>query len=136
MTIGILLDVVLIALMAATIGYCVALNRKLAILRAAQAEMAKMIADFDRAAAHARDGLQELRTAGIKASDIAQKIERGRALVDELNFVIEAGESLADRLANSRAPAGVAASAPASAQGERPRSESERELMHALRGVK
>ena len=106
MTLSIALDIALILLMAAAIGYCVVLNRKLQTLRDSQAEMAKLIAAFDRATVQVGHGLQELRTVGAKAGDIGQKLERGKAMLAELSFVIETGERLADRLANgSRATA-------------------------------
>lgn len=158
MTLSIALDIALIGLMAAAIGYCVVLNRKLRTLRDSQAEMAKLIAAFDRATVQVGHGLQELRTAGAKAGDIGQKLERGKAMLAELSFVIETGERLADRLANGpRAPApsglagaaagsgialpGIAVRAPEQAAGfselpQKPRTESERELLHALRAVR
>ena len=153
MTLSIALDIALILLMAAVIGYCVVLNRKLQTLRDSQTEMAKLIAAFDRATVQVGHGLQELRTAGAKAGDIGQKLERGKAMLAELSFVIETGERLADRLANgprATAPSGPVEAAAGSGNAiraseqaagfmelpQKPRTESERELLHALRAVR
>jgi hypothetical protein len=153
MNFGIALDIALILLMAATIGYCVVLNRKLQTLRDSQAEMAKLVAAFDRATVQVGHGLQEFRAAGAKAGEIGQKLERAKAMLAELSFVIETGERLADRLANgprasahsslggASADPGISVRAADQAAGaselsQIPRTESERELLHALRGVR
>jgi len=136
MNLSLAADFMVAALLAATIGYCVVLNRRLGALRGAQGEMKTMIAEFDRAIGAANIGIANLRQAGEAAGrDLEDRVGHARKLVDELNFLTESGNKLADRLVAER-PAqkprlieAVVEAAPATA----PRSEAERELLQALR---
>lgn len=140
MNLSILADLLVAALLAATIGYCVVLNRRLGALRGAQGEMKTMIAEFDRAIGSANASIANLRQAGEAAGkDLEERVASARTLVDELNFLTDSGNKLADRLVAERpvqkprlveVPVDVEVGAPAIAA---PRSEAERELLQALR---
>jgi hypothetical protein len=126
MTIALVLDLVIAVLLAAAVGFCLVLNRKLTGLRAAQAELSKTIAAFDRAAAQAQAGLNAFRASESQAADLARTIAEGRALAEDLAFVVETGGRLADRLTGLRDRRNPVA----------PRSETEHELAQTLRGAK
>ena len=57
MTAGLVLDGTLIVLLAATLGYCTLLYRRLAELRTTQASMKKLIGEFGAATERAQAGL-------------------------------------------------------------------------------
>lgn len=147
-----LLEALLAVLLAATVGYCYVLNRRLGALRATQAEMRALITEFNHATERAEAGIALLRKAGEEAgTGLQRRIDKAQTLSDELGFIVETGDRLADRLtgqisaarrptaAGTAAPAAepvavVAASRPDGAG--KPRSEAAREFQHALRRVK
>jgi hypothetical protein len=93
------LDGTLIVLLAATLGYCTLLYRRLAELRAAQASMKKLIGEFGAATERAQAGLLSIKTTGTELSGVlAERIEKGRAMADELRFINEAANKVADKL--------------------------------------
>lgn len=150
MTVALALDGLITFLLAMTIGYCIVLNRRLADLRAGQAEFVALIERFNTAAERAEAGLARLRAAGDDSGPaVDEHIEAARALRDDLGFLIERGSRLADRLASApgarSAPSGRPArpAAEGSVKGhgasagvheaeETPRSRVEDELVAAL----
>jgi hypothetical protein len=136
------IELLLALLLAATIGFCFVLDRRLAGLRAARADLERLSAEFVAAIAEARAGVGELKGAAKEAAETLQeRLGKARALADELAFMTETGDRLAERLSGQisgglRRGAGdadnVTAFKPAS-RGPAPRSEAERELLHALR---
>lgn len=156
-----IVEIVVAVLLVVTLSISLVLNRRLGNLRANQEEMRRLIAEFDKALARARQGMTELKTTSA-ATDAAheERMKEARTLRDELGFMIETADRLADRLAgeaagnrgsrpDSRAaaprpeaprPAAPAAAMrrPAPEAGSRdfriePRSDAERELLMALR---
>ena len=152
MTVPLLLEALLAVLLAATVSYCYVLNRRLGALRATQAEMQALISEFNRATERAEAGIVLLRRASDEAgAGLQRRIDKAQTLADELGFIVETGDRLADRLTGqisaARRPAAagtatpvvepvavVAASRPDG--GAKPRSEAAREFQHALRRVK
>lgn len=106
MDLGLLADGALALLLAVTIGYAVVLNRKLDALRATKNEMARMLADFAETTAQAEAGVKQLRDRAAASGDglaavVAEatgKLDKAKGLSEDLSFMIEKGESLADRL--------------------------------------
>ena len=95
----IVLDLVLVALLAAAIVYAVMLSRRLANLRLARAEMDKTIADFDGATARAEDSISRLKShASSIGGDLDQRMQRAQALRDELAFLVERAEEKSENL--------------------------------------
>lgn len=99
MTTGMVLDLLLAVLLAATIGYAMLLKNRLDILRKSKEEMGGLIKDFMSATEQARLGMEELR----KASDgsgrvLREMVDEAQALREDLGFLIERGGTLADRL--------------------------------------
>ena len=143
MTVGLLLDGIVAALLAATIVYCFLLHRRLAALRGAQAEMAKLVVEFNTATERAKAGVEDLKQVTAEAGqDLQTEIGKARAMADELMLMTESGERIATRLeagiGNGRGKATALRKREAiptggAADGAQPRSEAERELMQALR---
>jgi len=134
---GFYLEILVAALLIATIAYCVVLNRRLAGLRRAQADMADLVREFDTATEAAKAGIAELKTAsGDIGTGLDQTMARARALLDELDLMVESGERVAQRLdgaiENGRA-GGHAAAVDPIAETAPARTDAERELLQALR---
>ena len=99
MSISLALDALMIVLLGVTIAYAAVLNRRLAAWRNDKAELEKLIDRFNRAAQHADVGISTLKEASEETGRLlAQATAKGRALCDDLGFLIERAEPLADRL--------------------------------------
>lgn len=112
MSAAILIDLLLAALLGATIVYAVVLNRRLATFRQGKEELGKMIADFSVATEKARAGLDDIKAAGeTSAKALKAAVDQANMLRDDLGFLIERGTVIADHLAQdvraSRAGAGA-----------------------------
>lgn len=104
MTLGVLIEVIVIALLLATCGYCIVLSRRLAALRAGQTDLGKAIAVFDDAARRAEGALRQVDASGLaNARSIAKSANEAQLLSNELSVMISAGERIADRLENALA---------------------------------
>ncbi len=97
MTLSILTNLVVCLLLIAGIGLGLVLMRRLAVLRAAQGELAAMGETLAAAAARAEAGLAELRRAAEADGDVLQeRMTRARGLKDDLSFLVDrAGEAAA-----------------------------------------
>lgn len=126
-SLGMILDVTLVVLLGATIGYCVALHRRLGELRAAQSELPRLIDNFIEATRRAEAGIAGLKAASAATADeIGPKLGEAQVLREDLAFMIDHGGKLADRLeaavrvarveAQSRAAAPLAAARPESVE--------------------
>jgi hypothetical protein len=99
MTAGILIDLLLAGLMAATIVYAVRLNRKLAAFRQGKEEFRALIDEFNAATESARVGLDDLRQLSEGAGPSLKGIvDEARALREDLGFLVDRGAAVADRL--------------------------------------
>ncbi|MGB8274226.1 MAG: DUF6468 domain-containing protein, partial [Alphaproteobacteria bacterium] len=102
MTILAALDILVAALLVATIAYCVMLNRRLGALRRNEEELRKVLSTFGDAATRAEAGIANLRKAGGEVGDVlGHKVAEARAIYDELAFVTERGDSLVSQIADS-----------------------------------
>ncbi len=107
---SLLLEGLLAVLLVATIAYSVMLDRRLRTLRQSRDEMQALLASFTAATAHAQAGLVALRETSQSAGESLQSdIERAKALRDDLGFLLDRGNSLADRLEGGIGAARVAA---------------------------
>jgi hypothetical protein len=144
---GLILDVVVLCALAATILYARKLSRQFADMRADRKTFEKLIEAINNAASRADIATRSLREAAQTGGDQLQdKINAARALADELEIVIEAGDHLAGRLegAARRNPAPVRdiplpreplpeRTAPERISAAQPRTRAEKELLEALR---
>lgn len=96
---GLVFDIVICLLLATTIGYAVALNRKLGVLRAARGELEQLFGDFAAATGQAEGGLQALKEVSAQASDsLAKNVTDACRLAEEMAFLVKKGNEIADRL--------------------------------------
>lgn len=133
------LEVLLAVLLTLTVGYCFALDRKLRALRRTQADFERLLAEFTQATEKAESGVAALRQAsGELVAELDEKLSVGRALGDELATITQSGNALAERIEVGllERPPVVETAAAWSGRRREPdakRSESERELLEALR---
>lgn len=100
MTLTLIVEIVVAVLLVVTMGISLILNRRLGNLRANQDEMRRLMGDFDKALNKARQGMTELKNTSA-AADTAheERMKQAKTLRDELGFMIETADRLADRLA-------------------------------------
>ncbi len=120
------LDGVVVVLLVAIIGYAVVLNRRIGEMRKSKAEFERMITSFNLATTRAEAGIQSLKSiAGQRGPDLQRSLDKARSLRDDLAYLVERGDTLADRLTESvrssiptpqAAEAPTAASTPATAE--------------------
>lgn len=138
--ISILIDLSVAGLLAVAILYAIRLNRTLESLREGKAELATLIGRFDEAAAHAERSVARLGQSTTEQGKILNAaITEAQALRDELAFMLERGDTVADRIATLTPPR--AASTPASTPAPQPAeddgaSEMERDLKRALKAAR
>lgn len=105
-----LLDSLIVVLLIATVVYAMRLSQRLTKLRNNRSEMEKATRAFAEAAARADSNIKALKRTADELSGTLQKdIERARALRDELSFLVDAGESMANRLEEAASAAGQSA---------------------------
>jgi hypothetical protein len=152
-----ILDILVSVLLVATIGFAIQLNGRLSALRKNRDDMAKIIVNFNEATVRAESSIPKLRKAAEEAGQALQeRVEKAQSLRDDLAFMIERADTMANRLENAvrsartevrAAPqaqgriaggkaATVAAAAAASEQESDERSEAERELLRALQSMR
>ena len=118
MELGLVLDVVVAVLLAATIVYAALLNKRLQGLRANKAEFEAMVTEFNEATRRTEGAIQALRMAADQTGKaLSAQVERAQALRDELGFLTSRADALADRAAGRAEapppkPAAPAAAAP------------------------
>ena len=94
-----LLDIALIVLLAVTLFHAVRLERALGVLRRDRSALEELVAGFNASTRQAEQGIERLRAAADGAGrQIAKQVETATALKDDLMFLTERGERLADRL--------------------------------------
>ena len=97
----VLLDLVIALLLIATIGYAITLNNRLTALRRNRDQMAKIIASFNEATVRAESSIPKLRRAADEAGGgLQERVEKAQSLRDDLAFMIERADTMANRLEN------------------------------------
>ena len=92
---SLVLDILLAVLLVATIGYAIALNRKLGNLRRHKDELEKLASTFTESTTRAKDSIAGLKNSTAK---LQADITKATGLKDDLKFLIDRGASIADRL--------------------------------------
>jgi hypothetical protein len=99
MTTQTILDLVVILLLVPTIVYAVILNRKLGALRKSRDELARIVASFNDATLRAEAGIPKLKKATTEANQtLKERVDKAQTLRDDLAFMIQRAEELANRL--------------------------------------
>jgi hypothetical protein len=150
-----ILNIGLVVLLAATLFHAVRLERALGVLKRDRSALEALVATFNASTRAAESGVERLRAATEGSGrQIQRQIDTATTLKDDLTFLVQRGEGLADRLdelVRSTRPAVAMAEASAShnaylprpqlpgrEMGEEPRvrSQAERDLLKALRMVR
>jgi hypothetical protein len=104
MTIAMALELTLSSLLAATLIYCIVLERRLAAVRKGQDGLKRMIGELNAAISGAGSSLRALKAAASGAADtLDDRLKRARALADELSLLSSSGERIAQRFDRSAA---------------------------------
>jgi hypothetical protein len=111
------INALIIVLLAITIGYCWLLNRRIKVLQDTRGELAKLLKHFDVSTERASESIVALQSASKKIGDsIQNRIDQANYLIDDLTFMIEKGNKLANQMeagfAVGRAQARVTATQP------------------------
>jgi hypothetical protein len=144
-----ILDGLLVVLLTATLFHAVRLERALGFLKRDRAELETLVATFNASTHAAEAGVERLRGATDGAGrQIQRQIDVATTLKEDLTFLVQRGEGLADRLdeivrtarpvlaaAEPAVPRNGYASSVVTAGPEEPklRSQAERDLLKALR---
>ncbi len=116
-----LLEIALTFLLAATLYHALRLERALGVLKRDRAALEALVADFNASTREAEAGIERLRTAAdTTGRDLARHSAAAAALKDDLGFLAERAERMADRL-DASLRAGRAADALIGARGRRAR---------------
>ncbi|HVT23962.1 MAG TPA: DUF6468 domain-containing protein [Rhizomicrobium sp.] len=98
MTLTLVVELILTALLAATLFYCIVLERKLAALRSGQDGLKKTLAALNGAVAAASTSMITLKsTAGEITETLDERLTHARNLADELGVLCTSGERIAQR---------------------------------------
>jgi hypothetical protein len=121
----VILDVVVAALLVATIVYAVQLSRRLSVLREDRAQLQEMIKGLQKATEQADEAVGGLRLSAADAGKtLHDAVERAQGLKADLIFITEKANIAADRLEaalKAQREAVPPAAAPASPQPAEPR---------------
>ena len=99
MTLTFYVEVALDILLAATLGYCIVLERRLAAVRRGQEGLSRTIGELNMAIAGAGASLRALKSAaGEAAQTLDERLKRARLHIDELSVLTASGERIADRI--------------------------------------
>jgi len=93
------MDVVVSALLVATIAYAAVLDRRIRQLRQARGELEAMVVGFNAATARAESAIGDLKMGTEAGSrELKPLVATARQVADDLSFLVERGNELADRL--------------------------------------
>ena len=92
-------EIALEVLLAATLCYCIVLERRLAAVRKGQEGLSRTIGELNMAIAGAGASLRALKSAaGEAAQTLDQRLSRARLHIDELSVLTASAERIADRI--------------------------------------
>jgi hypothetical protein len=133
---GWILDIVVLAALAATIAQGFRLSRQFNRIQADRQIFEQLIQSLNLALARADAAIKGIReTASTSAMGLQEKIAKASALGQELEIIVQAGDNLADRLSRLSEEGRKAHTAPEPQAEDKtpPRSRAEKELIEALK---
>ncbi len=99
---SLVIDICVAVLLISAIGYGVILNRKIVALRGDQANLERLAASFYEATKRAEASVGKLKKAAQDSSEILSGgIDDATRIREDLNFLVDRGEKLGDRLESS-----------------------------------
>ena len=107
------LEAALEILLAATLCYCVVLERRLAAVRKGQEGLGRLVGELNMAIAGAGASLRALKAAaGESAATLDERLKRARLHIDELSVLTASGERIAQRMETAAASPRIAREIP------------------------
>jgi hypothetical protein len=107
MTLTFIAELVLEILLAATLAYCIVLERRLAQVRKGQEGLSRLVGELNMAIAGAGASLRALKAAaGDAAASLDERLKRARLHIDELSVLTTSGERIALRMESAAAQRG------------------------------
>ncbi len=120
MSLTLILDILIVALLVPTILFAWVLNSRLADLRRNRDELARLIATFNDATQRAESGIPKLRRAADDAArGLQDRVDKAQTLRDDLAFMVDRADTTLGRLEDTR-PARTGGTAAAAANGFAP----------------
>jgi hypothetical protein len=93
------IEIALEVLLAATLGYCIVLERRLAAVRRGQEGLSRIVGELNMAISGAGASLRALKSAANEAAHtLDERLKRARLHVDELSVLVGSAERIADRI--------------------------------------
>ena len=134
-------DIVIIALLIPTIIYAYSLNKSLNILRQNQKSLAQLVSALNEATFKAENSIPKLKSVTEHSSEgLKEVVDNAKELKNDLLFINERADSLADRLENvissSRNIENQASNSAEANKNVNDRAAAELELLKALRAIK
>ncbi|MBI1214762.1 MAG: hypothetical protein GC185_02960 [Alphaproteobacteria bacterium] len=109
---GLILDVLILLALGATIFHAQRLSRQFNRMQADREAFEKLIAALNAAADRAEAAIAAFKeTAGVSGDRLQERINAARAISDELEIMVQAGDNLAERLQSLAEQGGKSAAA-------------------------
>jgi len=106
-------ELILEVLLAATLCYCIVLERRLSAVRKGQEGLARMVGELNMAIAGAGASLRALKAAASEsAATLDERLKRARLHIDELSVLTASGERIAQRMEGAAANPRIAREIP------------------------
>ena len=134
-----IIDIVIIALLIPTIIYAYSLNKSLNLLRQNQKSLAQLISALNEATFKAESSIPKLKSVTEHSSEgLKEVVENAKELKNDLLFINERADNLADRLENVISSSRNIEKQQHSSTTNEPndRASAELELLKALRAIK
>ena len=113
MTLTIIAQIVLQVLLAATLCYCIVLERRLAAVRKGQEGLRNIIGELNMAIAGAGSSIRALKSSAAEAAvTLDDRLKRARLHIDELSVLTASGERIAQRMESAASAPRVAREIP------------------------
>lgn len=98
---SIALELMTIMLLIATIVYAYTLNRRIQLIHKNRDDLGVLLNGFTAALEKAEDSVEALRTSGYDAiNTLKANVDEARTIRDDLKFLVERGEDIANQLEN------------------------------------
>lgn len=144
---NLLLNILILVALGVTIFYCLRLSRQFNQMRADRKAFEALIQSLNLASARAEGSIHSFKEVAVGNGDILQdRINKARAMAEELEIMVQAGDNLADRLqtlAEKSRKASTDTSMPETKQplaaearyspAAEPRTRAEKELLEAIK---
>lgn len=93
------LDILIVVMLALTIGYCWLLNRRIRVLQDSKSELAQLLKHFDESTQRASESIVALQGASRKIGENIQlRIEKANFTLDDLSYMIDKGTKICNQM--------------------------------------